>query len=71
VDYHPYTALTADNLPWHIIFGFHESMITTTMVNGKILIKDHQLLTLDEEAVSVKAKELADQVWKRYRENLK
>ncbi|MFA5872666.1 MAG: hypothetical protein WC832_01755 [Anaerolineales bacterium] len=46
-------------------------MITTTMVNGKILIKDHQLLTLDEEAVSVKAKELADQVWKRYRENLK
>ena len=71
VDYHPYTALTADNLPWHIIFGFHESMITTTMVNGKILMKDRQLLTLDEEAISVKAKELAEQVWKRYRENLK
>ena len=46
-------------------------MLTTTMVNGKNLMKDPQLLTLDEEAVFVKAKELADQVWKRYRENLK
>ena len=71
VNYHPYIALTADNLPRHIIFGFHESMLTTTIVNGKILMKDRQLLTLDEEAISIKAKTLADQVWKRYRENLK
>ncbi len=25
VDYHPYTECTAGNLPWHILFGFHES----------------------------------------------
>jgi cytosine/adenosine deaminase-related metal-dependent hydrolase len=40
VDYHPFTELTPENLPWHILFGFHESMVTTTIVNGKVLMKD-------------------------------
>jgi putative selenium metabolism protein SsnA len=66
VDYHPFTPLTADNLPWHILFGFHESMITTTLVGGKILMKDRQLLTLDETEIAEKAKVLAVKVWKRY-----
>ena len=38
VDYQPYTPITAGNLPWHIIFGFHESMVTTTIVAGKVLL---------------------------------
>jgi putative selenium metabolism protein SsnA len=66
VDYHPYTELTAGNLPWHILFGFNESMITTTLAAGKILMKDRQLLTLDEEEISAKGRELSAQVWKRY-----
>ena len=53
-------------MPWHILFGFHESMITTTLVAGKVLMKDRQLLTLDEEAIAVRARELAAQVWQRY-----
>lgn len=68
VDYHPYTPLTAENLPWHILFGFQESMVTTTIVAGKILMKDRILLTLDEEAITTKALEQAPQVWKRYNE---
>ena len=32
VDYRPFTPLTPENLPWHILFGFHESMVTATMV---------------------------------------
>jgi cytosine/adenosine deaminase-related metal-dependent hydrolase len=70
VDYHPFTPLTADNLPWHILFGFHESMITTTLVGGKILMKDRQLLTLDETEIAKKARELAIKVWKRYSDSL-
>jgi putative selenium metabolism protein SsnA len=66
VDYKPFTPLTAENLPWHIVFGFHESLITTTIVNGKVLMQDRQLLTLDEEAISARALELAPQVWERY-----
>jgi putative selenium metabolism protein SsnA len=66
VDYHPFTPLTATNLPWHIIFGFHESMVTATMVAGQFLMKDRQLLTVDEKEIAAHAQELAVKVWDRY-----
>jgi putative selenium metabolism protein SsnA len=66
VDYHPFTPLTAGNLPWHIIFGFHESMVTTTIVAGKVLMRDRQLLTMDEDRIAAQARELAPAVWERY-----
>ncbi|HEX2979235.1 MAG TPA: putative aminohydrolase SsnA [Anaerolineaceae bacterium] len=69
VDYHPYTPLTADNLPWQILFGFHESMITTTIVAGKVLMHNRELMTLDEEAISRRALELAPQVWQAYEQH--
>lgn len=70
VDYHPYTPLTAENLPWHILFGFRESMVTTTIVAGKVLMRDRQLLTLDEEAISARARQIAPQIWERYRQHV-
>jgi putative selenium metabolism protein SsnA len=66
VDYHPTTPLTAGNLPWHILFGFHESMVTATIVGGQFLMKDRELLTLDEEQITARSRELAEEVWKRY-----
>jgi len=66
LDYHPYTPLTVDNLPWHIVFGFHESMVTSTIVGGNVLMQDRQILSLDEEAITAHARELAPEVWKRY-----
>ncbi len=66
VDYHPNTPMTVTNLPWHIIFGFQNSMVTTTIVAGKVLMKDRNLLTLNEEEINAKARELAPKVWKRY-----
>lgn len=66
VDYHPHTPLTAGNLPWQIVFGFHESMVTTTVVAGKVLMQDRELTTLDEAAITAHARELAPQVWERY-----
>jgi putative selenium metabolism protein SsnA len=66
VDYHPHTPLNAGNLPWQIIFGFQESMITSTMVAGKFLMKDRELLTLDEEKITAEARALAPQIWERY-----
>jgi putative selenium metabolism protein SsnA len=68
VDYHPTTPLSADNLPWHILFGFHGSMVTTTIVGGQVLMKNHELLTLDEREITVKSRELAAKAWKRYEE---
>jgi len=66
VDYHPYTPLTEGNLPWHILFGFEPSMVTGTMVAGKLLMRDRQLLTLDEAEIAREALALAPAVWERY-----
>ena len=71
VDYHPHTPLTAGNLPWQILFGFHESMVTTTIVSGKVLMQDRRLLTIDEEAITARAREHAARVWKRYEEQFR
>ena len=66
VDYHPFTELNEDNLPWHIIFGFHESMVTSTMVAGQFLMRNRELLTLDEERIAYEARHLSSQTWQRF-----
>ncbi len=68
VDYQPFTPLTPDNLPWHIVFGFHESMVTTTMVAGKVLMSDRKLLCLDEAKIAEEARQRAPRIWERYAE---
>jgi len=65
IDYHPTTPLTAGNLPWHLLFGVEASMITATVCAGRVLMRDRRLLTLDEEAITARSRELAAQAWAR------
>lgn len=69
VDYRPYTPLHVGNLPWHIVFGFNPSMVTTTMVNGQILMRDHKILCLDEARIMDAARRSAPAIWERYEKN--
>lgn len=66
VDYKPFTPITPDNLPWHILFGFEASMVTTTIVAGNVLMVDRQLVTLNEEAIVNEALALAPSIWERF-----
>lgn len=70
VDYHPYTPLSQGNLPWHIIFGFEASAVTTTIVDGVVLMRDRKLTTLDEAAIAEAALAQAPKVWDRYNQNV-
>ena len=65
LDYAPPTPLSPGNLPWHIIFGVDGAHVTHTIAGGKVLMRDRQLLTLDEAAIMAKSRERAQQVWKR------
>ena len=71
LDYHPTTPLTAGNLPWHLLFGVEASMITATVCGGRVLMRDRQLLTLDEEEITARSRELAAQVWQRIEHSTK
>lgn len=66
VDYKPFTPMTEGNLPWHILFGFHESMVTTTIVDGNVLMKDREILTVDADKIFHEALKVAPALWKRY-----
>lgn len=66
VDYKPFTPITGGNAPWHVLFGFESSMVTSTIVRGRVLMHDRQLLTIDEHEAIAFASELAPKVWERY-----
>jgi len=68
LDYRPPTPLAAGNLPWHIIFGVDGSHVTHTICGGRLLMKDRELLTLDEEEIAARAREVAKGVWRRFEE---
>ena len=65
VDYHPITPLSTGNLPWQILFGFRDGMVTMTMAGGKVLMLDRKLIFLDEDRISAQAREIAAQTWER------
>jgi len=69
VDYQPFTPLNAGNLPWHLLFGFESSMVTTTICAGKLLMRDREILVLDEAEIAAEALALAPGVWERYTRN--
>jgi putative selenium metabolism protein SsnA len=67
MDHRPHTPLTADNAPWHAIFGFESSMVCATFVAGRALMWERELLTLDADQIAAQALARAPEVWARYR----
>ncbi len=65
VEYDPPTPLTAENLPWHIVFGMDGTDVDTTIVAGQVLMRGRELETLDEAAIMARARELAGKLWQR------
>ena len=49
VDYDPLTPMDASNCNGHLLFGVNGSMVQTTVCNGKMLMKDRELLVCDEK----------------------
>ena len=66
VDYVPNTPMTASNINSHLLFGVCGKDVRTTIANGNILMKDRELLNIDEKEVLAKvregAKRLADKI---------
>lgn len=66
LDYYPTTPLTPDNLPWHILFGVSGSQVHSTMVQGQVLMRNRELLTMDEAAITAASRAAAAKTWERY-----
>lgn len=66
VDYKPFTPINSGNLPWHILFGMHHSMVNTTIIAGKKVMENNILLNIDEEKIFADAMQHSKSVWDRY-----
>ena len=51
VDYDPLTPMNGDNANSHILFGMTGKQVVTTVANGKVLMKDRELVSIDEAKV--------------------
>jgi putative selenium metabolism protein SsnA len=68
LDYQPPTPLNENNFLGHLIFGLVDATVDTTVCRGQILMKNKQILSLDEERIAANSRELAPHVWKRLQE---
>ena len=63
MDYKPYTPFSDENIDGHMIFGMTGRQCQTTIGNGKILMKDRELVGIDEEAENAHILEYAKKFW--------
>ncbi|MFN8488552.1 MAG: putative aminohydrolase SsnA [Caldilineaceae bacterium] len=66
LDYYPTTPLKPENLPWHILFGVSGGHVHSTIVHGQVLMRNRELLTMDEVAITARSRAVAAQTWERY-----
>ena len=65
-DYDPPTPLASANALGHVVFGLSQAVVDTTIVGGRVLMRNRRLtLDLDEARVNARARELAKNLWQR------
>ena len=63
-DYDPLTPMSASNVNGHILFGMTGRHVVTTVCNGKVLMKDRELLVADEAKAMADCRQEAEKLWK-------
>jgi len=65
LDYQPPTPLSEANFLGHLIFGLVDATVDTTVCKGKILMQGKQILSMDEERIAARSREIAPHMWQR------
>jgi len=65
LDYCPPTPLNEANFLGHLIFGLVDAVVDTTVCRGRILMQNKKILSMDEERIAARSRELAPEMWAR------
>jgi putative selenium metabolism protein SsnA len=65
-DYVPFTPATAENVFGHILFGLFAEKVTTTVCNGRVLMRDGRIETLDMPRIFREAAMRSPGTWNRF-----
>lgn len=66
IEYDPLTPMNCDNINSHLLFGVNGKSTLTTIINGKLLMKDRVLLNIDEKAIFAKSREVSSKFWSNF-----
>ncbi len=66
LDYDPPTPLDESTFLGHFLFGLCGARVRTTVVNGRVLMRDGEILVADEEKIAARSRELAKAFWRRF-----
>ncbi len=65
LDYKPRTDFSSDNFFGHFIFGLESRHVQHVIANGKLIVKERELVTIDENEILLRARELSKVLWKK------
>ena len=65
LDYDPPTPMKSSNFDGHFLFGLCGAQVTTTMVQGRLLMRDGRIQGLNERRIRAEARRRATALWRR------
>ncbi|MBN1066871.1 putative aminohydrolase SsnA [Clostridium botulinum] len=64
VDYNPLTPMNENNLNGHIMFGMNGRGVDTTIIDGKVIMKNRQIITVNEDEIFKESRKISGEFWK-------
>lgn len=64
VDYTPYTPMNEDNVDGHILFGMSGALTDTTIINGKIRMKNRKILIEKNKKMLEECEKASEELWR-------
>lgn len=66
LDYDPPTPMNGGNFLGHLLFGLGSAPVDTTIVGGRVVVRQGRVLGVDEQQLAARCRELADKLWSRW-----
>jgi cytosine/adenosine deaminase-related metal-dependent hydrolase len=65
LDYNAPTEINADNFLGHFVYGLDSSHVDSVVSNGKLVVKNKKLLTVDENEILAFSREMGNRLWEK------
>jgi cytosine/adenosine deaminase-related metal-dependent hydrolase len=68
LDYNPPTEINSSNFLSHFIFALEAKHIQHVVSNGKLIVKDKKVLTMNEDEIMEQCRKLSGRIWENMRD---